>query len=80
MELACAPVRIRITDYARRRMALRKITREEVEHAIYHPVSPPIPSSHGGGRVIFTGVQGSRKVEVVGEPGPGEWVVVTVWD
>jgi Domain of unknown function (DUF4258) len=73
-------VRIRIPSYARKRMAERKITQAEVEHAIYHPVSLPVPSSHGGGRVIFTGVQGTRKVEVVVEPGSGEWVVVTVWD
>jgi hypothetical protein len=61
-------------------MIQRKITRHDVADAIHHPANPPVPSSHGGGRVIFTGVQGSRKVEVVVEPGQGEWVVVTVWD
>lgn len=80
---ACYPspaVRVVITDYARKRMALRKITRHEVEKAIYHPVGPPRPSEHGKGRVVFTGAQGSRTIEVVVEPGSGEWVVVTVWD
>jgi hypothetical protein len=52
-------MRIRITGYARKRMIERKITRQEVEDAIHHPASRPNPSSHGGGRVIFTGTRGA---------------------
>jgi hypothetical protein len=73
-------VRVRIPEYARKKVALRKITRAEVKDAIYHSVGPPRPSEHGGNRVIFTGRQGTRTIEVVVEPGSGEWVVVTVWD
>jgi hypothetical protein len=73
------PVRVRFTDYAKGKMALRKITEAEARQAIYSPVFTRPDHAHED-RTIFTGRQGTRKVEVVAEQIQGEWVVITAWD